>query len=244
MADKKFIGTYQSEHEVLDKIDELRVQGFSENDIYVVTSDTESLSMVRGRTDVDLRSSEGNWMDRFKAFLSGDEPVKAAFTNMGFTEEESASYYNEVKRGGILLYVDRDYNHLAYNHESGIVNEHLDANVGSNVTVDYSDNTKNVYDNIDTAIEQEDRLRIQEERLIGNNDEVQAGEGNFEKPIVKEQQIMEVPVSFDEVNMESHTVPNDTATGEVISDGEEIPTPETERERLMVKSLLDRDRLI
>ncbi|WP_438313040.1 general stress protein [Sporosarcina sp. FA9] len=268
MADKKVIGIYQSEHEVLDKIDELRVQGFSENDIYVVTSDTESLSMVRGRTGVDLRSAEGNWMDRFMAFLSGDEPVKAAFANMGFTEEESAHYYNEVKRGGILLYVDRDYNHLAYNHEPGIVNEHLDANVGSNSTVDYSNNTTNVYDNIDATIEQEDRLRMQEERLISNNERVQAGEVNFGKPIVEEQQIMEVPVSFDEVNMESQPVHNDvediptmeeeleatehTALNEdrIVGEPEvfenefEEFSPETEKERLLGKSLVDPNRLL
>lgn len=111
MTDKSFIGKFQSENEVLDKIDALRVRGFSEADMYVVTNDTESLSMVRGRTGVDLKSSQGSWMDRFKAFLSGDERVKAAFTNMGFSQEQSNHYYNEVKRGGILLYVDSDYNH-------------------------------------------------------------------------------------------------------------------------------------
>ncbi|MFD1929557.1 general stress protein [Sporosarcina siberiensis] len=261
MADKKIIGTYQSEHEVLDKIDELRVQGFSENDIYVVTSDTDSLSMVRGRTDVDLKSSEGTWMDRFIAFISGDEPVKAAFSNMGFTEEESDRFYNEVKRGRILLYVDRDYNHVAYSHDSEIVNEHLDANVGSNSTVDYSGNSKNIYADIDATIEQEDRLRMQEGRLMGNNEQIQAGEGNSEKPIIAEQPIMEVPVSFDEVNMESQPVHNDAEDIPKMEDEIEITEhtalnedhivgkhekfdPELERERLLAKSLIDPNRLL
>ena len=69
MADKRFVGTFQSEHEVLDKIDELKVEGYSEEDIYVVTNDKDSLSIVRGQTDVDLKSAEGNWLDKFIAFL-------------------------------------------------------------------------------------------------------------------------------------------------------------------------------
>ncbi len=52
-----------------------------------MTNDADRLSIVRGETDVDLRTPEGNWMDKFIAFLSGDEPVKGAFTNMGFSEE-------------------------------------------------------------------------------------------------------------------------------------------------------------
>ena len=69
-------------------------------------------SIVRGETDVDLRTPEGNWMDKFIAFLSGDEPVKGAFTNMGFSEDESKRYFNEVKADGILLYVDQEYGNL------------------------------------------------------------------------------------------------------------------------------------
>ena len=94
MADKKFVGTFQNETEVLNQIDELKTQGYSDNDIYIVTKDADHVSIARGETDVDLRTPEGNWMDKFIAFLSGDE---------------SNRYFNEVKTGGILLYVDREY---------------------------------------------------------------------------------------------------------------------------------------
>ena len=33
MAYKKFVGTFQNETEVLNKIDELKTQGYSDNDI-------------------------------------------------------------------------------------------------------------------------------------------------------------------------------------------------------------------
>lgn len=109
MADKKFIGSFLTEQEVLDKINELKLEGYVEHDIYVVTNHQESLSIVRGQTEVELESVEGNWLDKFKAFLTGDEPVRAAFSQMGFSDEDSHRYYSEVKSGGILLYVDKNY---------------------------------------------------------------------------------------------------------------------------------------
>lgn len=109
MANKKFVGSFQTEQEVLDKINDLKLEGYTEEDIYVVTDDKDSLSIVRGHTAVELNSVEGNWLDKFKAFLTGDEPVRAAFSQMGFTDEESERYYSEVKNGGILLYVDKNY---------------------------------------------------------------------------------------------------------------------------------------
>ncbi|WP_277587581.1 general stress protein [Psychrobacillus antarcticus] len=109
MADKKFVGSFLTEQEVLDKINELKLKGYVEDDIYVVTNDKESLSIVRGETAVELGSVEGNWLDKFKAFLVGDEPVRAAFSQMGFSDEESERYYSELKSGGILLYVDKNY---------------------------------------------------------------------------------------------------------------------------------------
>ncbi|WP_411748000.1 general stress protein, partial [Psychrobacillus psychrotolerans] len=95
MANKKYIGSFRTEQEVIDKINELKLEGYVEEDIYVVSNDKESLSIVRGQTDVDLSTVEGNWLDKFMAFMSGDEPVRAAFLNMGFTDEESDRYYNE-----------------------------------------------------------------------------------------------------------------------------------------------------
>lgn len=199
MANKKFIGIYQSEFGLLDKVDELEIQGYSESDMYVVTSDMESLSMVRGQTDVDLKSPEGSWLDRFMAVLSGDETVMAAFSNMGFTEEESTRYYNEVKKGGFLLFVDHEFN-----HEPVIVeNQYVDANLGSNFTVDYSNNTTNLYDKTDANID------------------------------------LEV------LNMENGTseVKEIPGNEEALNEPEEVHAA-TERERLLNKSLIDRDRIV
>lgn len=147
MADKKYVGSFRTEQAVLDKINELKLEGYVEDDIYVVTNDKDSLSIVRGQTNVDLTSVDGNWLDKFMAFISGDEPVRAAFLNMGFTDEEAERYYSEVKSGSILLYVDKEY---------GTIYDEKDINLGTTYTgtstsdptlVSYTETEKRALDN-------------------------------------------------------------------------------------------------
>lgn len=109
MANNKFMGTFDSESEVLAKIEELKSSGSREEDMYVMARDKDQISMVRGRTDVDYKSSEGNWMDKFMGFLSGDDSTREAFSGMGLDKEETDRYYNEVQNGKILLFVDREF---------------------------------------------------------------------------------------------------------------------------------------
>lgn len=108
MANNKFMGTFDNETEVLRKIEELKTQGTSEDHMYVMARDKEQISMVRGRTDVDYKSTEGNWKDKFMGFLSGNEPVREAFNGLGVDGDEADRYYNEVQNGKILLFVDKE----------------------------------------------------------------------------------------------------------------------------------------
>ncbi|MCG7333936.1 YsnF/AvaK domain-containing protein [Sporosarcina sp. ACRSM] len=222
MADKKFVGTFQSENQVLNKIEELKAEGYSEEDIYVVTNHADSLSIVRGQTDVELKSSDGNWLDRFIAFLNGDEPVRTAFSRMGFTEEESNRYYNEVKNGSILLYVDRNYSGLFYDEQTEFTNGYTDPNIGANLS---TDSTILEGDRLNVAADEEERLRLHEERLNVDKERVQAGEVNVEKHVIEDEQTVEVPVTREEVYIERRAVHDETAAGEVFDDGDHIHIP-------------------
>lgn len=107
MKQKEFVGTYYSIDTVFHKIIELTSKGYAECDIYAITQEQDNISMLQGRTNIELSSgTESNWIDRFKVFMSGEEPVFHAFTQMGFSEEEARKYYLEVKEGGIALFVD------------------------------------------------------------------------------------------------------------------------------------------
>ncbi|MDN7244922.1 DUF2382 domain-containing protein [Planococcus shenhongbingii] len=109
MASNNFMGTFDSETEVLRKIEELKSQGISEDHMYVMAHDKDQISMVRGRTDVDYKSAEGGgWMDKFMGFMSGNEPIRQAFNDMGVDGQEADRYYQEVQNGKILLFVDKE----------------------------------------------------------------------------------------------------------------------------------------
>ncbi|MDI2587288.1 DUF2382 domain-containing protein [Psychrobacillus sp. NEAU-3TGS] len=215
MADKKYVGSFRTEEEVLHKIKELKNEGYVENDIYVVTNDKDSLSIVRGQTDVDLVSADGNWLDKFIAFMSGDEPVRAAFHDMGFTEEESHRYYSDVKDGSFLLYVDKNYGTIYddKNIDLGTGAGYVGTNIDSTDTAYVGDNS------------QEEHLQLHEERLSIDKERQLAGEVNVDKYVVEEQETVEVPVEREEVYIERRAVDAETAAGEVFDDGESIHIP-------------------
>lgn len=106
-----FIETFETEQDVLRKIEDLKTEGYDDNDMYVMARSDDQLSLVRGRTEVDYHAAEGTWMDRFATFLTGDEKVHKAFLAMGINEHESEAYYQKVQDGHFLLYVNKTYEH-------------------------------------------------------------------------------------------------------------------------------------
>jgi len=110
--EKKYIGTYYSQMELFEKIDALKLTGNLEEDMYIVTNDERDIRMIRGRTEADVKDSgDENWIEKVKHFIMGEEPVTGAFERMGFSKEVATQYYAEAKKGGMLLFVDRELGH-------------------------------------------------------------------------------------------------------------------------------------
>ncbi|WLV24157.1 general stress protein [Aciduricibacillus chroicocephali] len=111
--EKKYIGTYRNEQEVLEKIHELKQEGYNGSDIYVVSHKADDIQMVRGRTDVELEvADQGSLFEQLKAFLRGDAPVREAFERMGIPTRKAEDFARESREGYILVFVDRDYSRL------------------------------------------------------------------------------------------------------------------------------------
>jgi uncharacterized protein (TIGR02271 family) len=174
---KKIIGVFQNETELISKINELTLNGYSEDDMYVISKDNDAISMLRGRTDVEVQLASRSWNDRFKSFLTGEDPVRENFRRIGLTDAKSERYYHEVENGGYLLYVDQEYNDGYKDHD-------MTAN----------------------DLTEEEKLRLHEERLSVNKERVQTGEMRVEKEVVEENQVLEVPVEREEVFVERRRV--------------------------------------
>ncbi|MDQ0428161.1 hypothetical protein QOZ98_000987 [Planomicrobium stackebrandtii] len=126
----RFIETYDRQETVLKKIEELKKDGYLDEDMYVMAKSDDQLSLVRGKSDVEVHASEGGWADRFATFLTGNERIHQAFLNMGIDENESEHLYRDVQDGKLLLYVNKDAQdafELPEDKKTAIQNEKLES---------------------------------------------------------------------------------------------------------------------
>lgn len=218
-----FIQAYDVQAEVLHKITELKAQGYNEEDMYVIAKHDDQLSMVQGQTDVHLNTQEDDdMMGKFKSFISGEDSTRDAFSQMGLGTGEADEYYRQVENGKLVLYVNGDYG-TSYKPYAG----------NETATTATSHSAAGSHD-------EEEHLRLHEERLKVDKERVQTGEVNVGKHIVEDQQTIEVPVEREEVYVERRPVNEEVSstdgglTGKgVYEDGETIHIPVSE-ERLEV----------
>jgi len=119
MLDKK-IEVFDDELSLLKRITELELLGYEEQDMYVIASKNEDISMVKGSTDVLIKEDDESIWDRFKSFLSGEDSVIDALNRLELSEEEKKSYYDEVKNGKLVLLVDPNYKSKYELNEDGV----------------------------------------------------------------------------------------------------------------------------
>ncbi|TFZ41390.1 hypothetical protein E4100_02100 [Soehngenia longivitae] len=119
MLDKK-IEVFDDELSLLKRITELELLGYEEQDMYVIVSKDEDISMVKGSTDVLIKEDDESIWDRFKSFLSGEDSVIDALNRLELSEEEKKSYYDEVKNGKLVLLVDPNYKSKYELNEDGL----------------------------------------------------------------------------------------------------------------------------
>lgn len=114
------IEVFHNQLEAMIRIKELKENGYKEEDMYIISGEENNVSMLRGSTDVMIKEEEGSLLDRFKSFLKGQDSITEAFTRMGLSDENREFYHNEVKNGGIILYIDKNYGSYYELYEDGL----------------------------------------------------------------------------------------------------------------------------
>lgn len=186
--DDKFHGIYNTEAELQAEMDRLRLQGYRDEDMFIVSHRDNQFTLHRGNTATTEAVNEGSWWDKFKAFLSGEDIIDNNFHRIGFTDLERERYYNDLRAGKYLLYVDADYD-TYYNSVYGT----------------------------DALTDNEETMELHEERLNVDKNRVVAGEVSVNKKVYEDEQTIEVPVEREEVYIERRPVNRevgvDSATG-------------------------------
>lgn len=192
----KLIGFFDGQIEVLDKINELKSQGHSEDDIYIIALRSEQLAMLQGQTKAHFSTEAGgDWMDNFKSLFSGEASLKNAFNHMGFEQDDADAYYQQVENGKILLYVDSGIDSSVDNRPSSKSDIPLNNERPSSA--------KDIHINDENT---EEHLRLHEERLNIQKERVQTGEVNIGKHIIEEEKNIDVPIEHEEVVIERRPV--------------------------------------
>ncbi len=111
---------FDSAEDALKRIDQLRDQGVLEHDMYLVVSEGEDISILGNCTniiidellDTGVRNIRGSaFADRFTSSIDDPGRVEEAFYKMNISDRERLKYFEQVKEGKILLYLDQNYVH-------------------------------------------------------------------------------------------------------------------------------------
>lgn len=122
---KTFIGVYYNDTDLLDKIEELKLTGYLDDNIYVIAKNETDVSMLRSRTAADVHAAYETWTDRFMGFLTGENHVKRMMHDVGMDDDEINRYYEEVQHGGRLLYVDEGWAFSVYSKDEPFYTDNL-----------------------------------------------------------------------------------------------------------------------
>ena len=105
----KDIEIFDSELDVVERINILNHLGFKDEDMYIISSEDSNISMLRGLTDIVIKEDNESLWERFRSFLKGEDTITEAFSRMGIDDEERDIYKNELDAGKYILYVNKEY---------------------------------------------------------------------------------------------------------------------------------------
>lgn len=225
---EKLIGSFDLQAQVYKKIEELKEQGYREEDMHVIAKNGADLDALEGKTKANITTGENSdWKNKFKSvFSSDDTTTDRSYTNIGEDKTGNSDYNQQVEDGKILLYVDREFGGTDGGRST------MESGLGAG-TAGVSE--------LGRGTGEEESLRLHEERLNVDKERVQTGEVNVGKNVVEEEQSIEVPVEREEVYVERRPVNEETTGGTVgglndrdaYQEGEDIHIPVSE-ERLDV----------
>ncbi|ARJ39204.1 hypothetical protein CSV71_15105 [Sporosarcina sp. P21c] len=108
MANKQYEGTFHSVDNVRYKITELEAKGFKKHHICVVSNVRDDLKVLESDPEIEIIGiQEGSVWDHTRRLFNSKDEMLTIFIKMGFTKLESKTFYNDLKEGGIALFVDQ-----------------------------------------------------------------------------------------------------------------------------------------
>ncbi|OCA82811.1 general stress protein [Pseudobacillus wudalianchiensis] len=106
MSNKKVIGLCSSEIDAIRRIEELKVEGYTTDQLYAVTKDADLYLMLQNRSGAEVTSAGPSLTEKVKAIFTKEKPVKESLLEFGLSEEDAEAYYKSLEEELILLVAD------------------------------------------------------------------------------------------------------------------------------------------
>ncbi len=213
--EKRIVGSFHSDEEVLYAVEGLKRQGHRETDMMVVAESRSAIPLVTSRTgvmveaDQQVRTLTGVMMNSYLSMLSAGmggtqaNTLSSRLIERGLPEYTAKQCEKEINKGKIMLLVD-----INTTYDSPVYKTHYE-----------SENSRAV--------------RLHEEQLDIRKERVQIGELQLRKEVVEEQRTVHVPLLREEVYVERRPVIDGKFDGSPFNEDEIIRIPITE-ERIEV----------
>lgn len=111
---------FDTEGDILKRINELKEQGVSEKDMYVMANQSEDITTLANCTGIDIQqttdigiesATKKGIFERFADKLNAHKRIEDAFYRMDLSENQRKKAIEEVRNGKYLLYIDQNYLH-------------------------------------------------------------------------------------------------------------------------------------
>ncbi|KKK33885.1 hypothetical protein WN59_09740 [Salinicoccus sediminis] len=176
------IESFSNEQQLLNRIDHYKRKNLREERLTVI-SEYNLGDMLIHYPNVRQKSSEGDAWHRIVAWFSGDDRDEQIMDELHLGDYEQQVYKKSLENGKMLLYIDYD-------------DETLRSIKGQEP---YAANTN---DNGDEGHIADDTMPLREERLVVDKENVNLGEVIVSKYTDSEFEEMDIPVEYDDVDIE------------------------------------------
>lgn len=141
----RVLAVLYSEQDLINKIESLKQQGYSEEDLHLMAAKDDHFEKAERRTDLEIEES-GTISEKFKGGFG-----KGGVKGLDLSDEEKDRYKEDLEKGGVLIYVDQSRENIS----EVMQRTHLKDREGNPIDPAASDFVASVDNDFD---EQEDRF--------------------------------------------------------------------------------------
>lgn len=178
--------TFRTERELLDRIEQLRAAGYTDSEFEVVSAnrlEDENLEYH----DINQANTDISFGDRIAAFFTGEDPEERAFDRYSWDDTVRADATNALREGQYVLYVNRE----GYYEDPTLFDERRDY-----VDEEFDEDIRNR-----TDLSDEEKIRLHEERVNVEKENVVTEELIIKKDTVQDTQRVSEDVRKEKVEI-------------------------------------------